>query len=168
MLKFSYPPRLIRLYRSESTDIISKSNISRTRKSTVFCFVESSDASLKATSQFTYAMGSCNREFVDNFVEEFKTLIRELHQIYGICGDSPCNFVNIKVESNCKGRRRRRRRSNDNRISISFDEIVGYEKQQVYTIMFKWGSRVLPLRLSVKYDFIVLWGQLVPSLYCYL
>lgn len=95
-------------------------------------FIESSDANLKATSQFTYTIAACDKEFVDTFVAEFKKLIEELHQIHGICGDSSCNFKNIKVDDDCASvTKRRKRRSTDNQISISFDEIIGYDKQEV-------------------------------------
>ena len=68
--------------------------------------------------------------FVNTFVEEFKQLIQSLHRIHGICGDSSCNFQNIKVENRCISRRKRRS-TTDNPISVSFEEVIGYEKQQV-------------------------------------
>ena len=113
-------------------------------------FTGTSEVSWKATNQFTYSTGQCDDVFVGEFVNEFKTLIGRLHTIHGICGQS-CDFANIRVQHTCGGDARRKRRNANNHVSISFDSIIGSERQQVCSKRYLYDFYILFKHVTFLY-----------------
>lgn len=92
-------------------------------KISVFCVsIETATPSTTITNSMTYSTPSCDEDFKKAFVEEFRALIRDLHDIFQICGDSACDFTNIRVKCVGGGTRRKRRSTTDSyEVQIVYD-----------------------------------------------
>ena len=128
----------------EETDVLAQFSKNSYKYDTLYSlYIETTATFTSSRNTFVYSTpsSSCDENFKRTFLAEFKQLITELNNNFGICGKQECNFDSIRLK--CIGDNRQRRdvsASSKGALEVSFETVGDVQMQQYLMRQLKENS----------------------------